>query len=95
MEALFTELEALIPALAAVLVVVVQLLKPFNIPNDFIPHVSIGVGILFGLLMAFGVGGDYFTYGLAGAIAGATASGLYDTGKGTVNAIEEQRGVKK
>lgn len=90
MEALFLEVEALIPVLAAGLIVIVQLLKPFNIPSDFLPHVSIGVGILLGLLMAFGVGQDYFTYGLAGAIAGATASGIYDTGKGTVNAIEKK-----
>lgn len=92
MEVLFTELEVLIPVLAAVLLVVVELLKPFDINTDFIPHVSIGIGILIGLLMAFGVQGDYFTYGLAGAIAGATASGLYDTGKGTVKAI---KGVDK
>lgn len=90
MEGLFAELEVLIPVLSAVLVVIVQLLKPFNIPNDFLPHASIGIGVLMGLLLAFGVDGDYFTYGLSGAIAGATASGLYDTGKGTVNAIEKR-----
>lgn len=81
MELIFAEATTNAVTLAPIITVIVQLLKPFNIKNDYLPHVSLACGLCVGLVISL-VTSDYLNV-LAGALAGLGASGLYDLGKGS------------
>lgn len=78
METLLNEAVTLAGVMAPVIAIIVQLIKSADIPTKWLPHVSIGLGIVAGLIFGYAVNADLFVYGLAGFVSGATASGLYD-----------------
>ena len=69
-------------ALAPLITIIVQLLKPMNIKKDYLPHVSLACGLFIGVIVSI-ITSDYMNV-LAGALAGLGASGLYDLGKGSL-----------
>lgn len=82
MEVVFAEAITNAIALAPIITIIVQLLKPMNIKKDYLPHVSLACGLLIGVIVSL-ITGDYMNV-LAGALAGLGASGLYDLGKGSL-----------
>lgn len=82
MELVFAEATTNAVALVPLITIIVQLLKPMNIKNDYLPHVSLACGLFIGLIISV-VTGDYMNV-LAGALAGLGSSGLYDLGKGSL-----------
>lgn len=79
METLLNEAVILAGVLAPVVAIVVQLLKTADIKTKWLPFLSIALGIAIGVVFAIASGADLFVYGLAGFLAGAGASGLYDS----------------
>ena len=77
-------MEAQIVVSAAVIVAVIQVVKKIvpKLPKRYIPLLSLGVGLLLGLVGVL-KSGDW-SYVIAGVVAGATASGGYDVVKGTI-----------
>lgn len=88
MELLFEEAVANAVWITPIVSIIVQLLKPFSIPKDFFPHVSLGVGLLVGVVIGFASGN--WIHLLTGLISGLAASGLYDTLKMTKDKTEGQ-----
>lgn len=82
MELIFAEATTNAVALAPLITIIVQLLKPMNIKKDYLPHVSLACGLLIGVVISIATG-DYMNV-LAGALAGLGGSGLYDLGKGSL-----------
>lgn len=82
MELVFAEATTNAIALAPLITIIVQLLKPMNIKKDYLPHVSLACGLFIGVIVSL-VTSDYMNI-LAGALAGLGASGLYDLGKGSL-----------
>lgn len=68
-----------VPAIVAI----VQALKIAGMPKVFAPLVSIALGMIFGVMF---VSGDIMGIG-AGLLIGLTASGLYSTGKHTIETL--------
>jgi len=63
-----------------VIALVAVLRKSFNISDRWVPLTSLVIGVAAGL----GLVGVTFLGGIAGAIIGLSASGLYDVGKRSV-----------
>ena len=82
MDLIFAEATTNAVALAPLITIIVQLLKPMNIKKDYLPHVSLACGLLIGIIVSL-ITSDYMNV-LAGALAGLGASGLYDLGKGSL-----------
>ena len=78
MEAIMNEAVILAGLMAPVILILVQLVKSTDIETKYLPHISILLGTIAGVVFGFAVGGGLFVYGLAGFISGASASGLYD-----------------
>lgn len=68
----------LAPLTTGIIEVVKQTL---NISNRYLPILSLLVGILIAVSIAFGTGQDVFQYVLVGIVGGLSASGLYDQTK--------------
>lgn len=81
METLFSEAALLAGTLVPIVMIFVQLFKQSDIKPKWLPWISIGLGIAIGVVIAIALGANLFLYGLAGLLAGASASGLYDAGK--------------
>lgn len=88
MEALLNEAIAHAVWITPIVTIIVQLLKPFNINKQFYPHVSILVGVLIGVIIGFASGS--WVHLLTGLLSGLSASGLYDVGKLTKQAIKNK-----
>lgn len=81
MEILINEAILMAGVLTPFILILVQLIKQTDIDNKYLPHVSIAIGTVAGMVIGFASGTDLFISGLAGFIAGASASGLFDAGK--------------
>lgn len=66
-----------------VIMIFVQLIKKSRVDSRWLPHISILIGAIAGLLFGWQLEQSLFLYALAGVISGAGASGLYDAGKST------------
>lgn len=64
--------------LIGIVVALTQLIKQFNIPNKFLPVVSLVFGLLAGI---FYVDGDIKNQIMMGIVIGLSASGLFDHSK--------------
>ena len=64
--------------MAPVILILVQLVKSTDVDTKYLPHISILLGTIAGVVFGFASAGSLFIYGLAGFISGASASGLYD-----------------
>lgn len=91
METIFNNAIVLATALTPFLTIAIELLKPFKIPKNFLPHTSIALGVIIGIVIALLSGNGIALYGLAGALSGASASGIYDTAKKT-KSIKNKKG---
>lgn len=80
-ETLMNNALALSITLTPLITMLVQAIKKTSIPNNYLPHVSVGIGVAAGLIVGWYLKQDLFLYGLAGLTAGFSASGLYDTVK--------------
>ena len=78
METIMNEAVILAGAMAPVILILVQLVKGLDVDTKYLPHISILLGTIAGVVFGFAVGGSLFVYGLGGFISGASASGLYD-----------------
>ena len=78
MESLLNEAVAMAGVLMPIVLILVQMIKSVDINNRWLPFVSIGLGTAAGLVFGYAGNADLFVYGLAGFLAGAGASGLYD-----------------
>ena len=78
MESLLNEATGMAAILMPIVVILVQLVKSAEINTRWLPFVSIGLGTAAGLVFGYAGQADLFVYGLAGFLAGAGASGLYD-----------------
>ena len=78
METIMNEAVILAGAMAPVILILVQLVKGLDVDTKYLPHISILLGTVAGVVFGFAVGGGLFVYGLAGFISGAASSGLYD-----------------
>ena len=78
MEAIVNEAVVLAGVMAPVILILVQLVKSTDVDTKYLPHISILLGTIAGVVFGFASGGSLFVYGLAGFISGASASGLYD-----------------
>lgn len=68
--------------LAPITTGIIQVVKQtLNIDNRYLPLISLLVGILVAVLIAYGTGQDIVQYILVGVIGGLSASGLYDQKK--------------
>ena len=67
--------------MAPVILILVQLVKSTDVDTKYLPHISILLGAIAGVVFGFASGGSLFVYGLAGFISGAASSGLYDSVK--------------
>ena len=78
METIMNEAVILAGAMAPVILILFQLVKGLDVDKKYLPHISILLGTVAGVVFGFAIGGELFVYGLAGFISGASASGLYD-----------------
>ena len=78
METIMNEAVVLAGVMAPVILILVQLVKSADVNPKYLPHISILLGTVAGVVFGFASGGDLFIYGLAGFISGAGASGIYD-----------------
>lgn len=69
-----------IPALALV-IGLVKLFREVGLPTKFAPLVSLMIGILIGIAVAYTNGQDLLYGVVLGICFGLSASGLYDVGK--------------
>lgn len=81
MEAVLNEAALLAASITPIVMIFVQLLKQSDINKKWLPWISIGLGTGIGITVALALGAGVFLYGLAGLLAGASASGVYDAGK--------------
>ena len=81
MELLINEAILMAGVLTPLILILVQLVKQTEVNKKYYPHVSIVLGTVAGMVIGFASGADLFNSGLAGFIAGASASGLFDAGK--------------
>lgn len=81
METLLSEAALLAGSLVPIVMIFVQLFKTSDINPRWLPWISIALGIALGVVVAIALGASLFLYGLAGLLAGASASGIYDAGK--------------
>lgn len=82
-----SEAVTLAGVLLPIVAILVQLIKQADINPRWLPFVAIGLGTATGVLFGVSARADLFLYGLAGFLAGAGSSGLYD-------AIESAKGDK-
>lgn len=73
---------AIVAIFAGILVEVVK--RTGSFPSNYLPALSLGIGMGVGALLAVGFGQDLPTYVAAGFIAGAAASGIYDFASKTI-----------
>lgn len=73
--------------LMPIVAILVQLVKTADVNTRWLPFVSIALGTVAGIVFGVSAHADLFVYGLAGFLAGAGASGLYD-------AVESAKGDK-
>ena len=85
METIMNEAVVLAGVMAPVILILVQLVKSTDIDPKYLPHISILLGTIAGVVFGFASAGSLFVYGLAGFISGASASGLYDGIKSVVD----------
>ena len=78
MESIMNEAVVLAGVMAPVILILVQLVKSADVSPKYLPHISILLGTIAGVVFGFASAGSLFVYGLAGFISGASASGLYD-----------------
>ena len=78
METIMNEAVVLAGVMAPVILILVQLVKSTDVDTKYLPHISILLGTIAGVVFGFASAGSLFVYGLAGFISGASASGLYD-----------------
>lgn len=71
-----------IPAVALVMGLV-KALREVGLPSKFAPLTSVGIGIVFGLIIAFESGRPYIAGVVIGIMLGLSSCGLYDVGKKT------------
>ena len=64
--------------MAPVILILVQLVKSADVNPKYLPHISILLGTIAGVVFGFASAGSLFVYGLAGFISGSASSGLYD-----------------
>ena len=81
MDNLLNEAAALAVVLTPVIAIIVQLIKQTAINTRWLPHISIAIGLLTGVVFGAYMSADLFLYGLAGALSGAGASGAFDAVK--------------
>lgn len=81
MEILVNEAILMAGVLTPFILILVQLVKQTEVNTKYLPHVSIVLGTIAGVVIGIASGADLFISGLAGFIAGASASGLFDAGK--------------
>lgn len=91
MEQLVNEGVAVSLALIPFVMTVVQLLKNSEVNNRWLPHLSLLAGVLLGVGFAIGLDESLLVYGVGGFISGASASGLYDTWKGTKGVAKDEQ----
>jgi len=63
--------------IAAVTIVMVQLLKPL-IPAKYVPLATTGVGVILGMGISLGMGEGVIAGAMTGLVIGLSAAGLYD-----------------
>ena len=78
METIMNEAVILAGAMTPIILILVQLVKGLDVDKKYLPHISILLGTVAGVVFGFAIGGELFVYGLAGFISGAASSGLYD-----------------
>lgn len=78
METVLNEAIGLAAVMSPVILIFVQMIKAADLDKRWLPLISIGLGIAVGIAFALAGNADVFTYGLAGFLSGAAASGLYD-----------------
>lgn len=81
MEILINEAILMAGVLTPFILILVQLVKQTEVNTKYLPHVSIVLGTVAGVVIGIASGTDLFISGLAGFLAGASASGLFDVGK--------------
>lgn len=79
MEELFTQAVYFAGILAPIITALIELIKRSGRFGEYLPYLSIIIGIVTGVIFGTYLGADLFVYGLSGLIAGLTASGLYDS----------------
>lgn len=70
--------------------ITVQILKQLEFSNRWLPLIATVLGGVYGAAFALVYGGDWFARVVFGVISGASASGLYDAGKNTVQQISSK-----
>jgi len=78
---LLNEAVGLAVVMTPIIAILVELVKSAHINKQFLPLISIVLGIAMGVVFSYAMSADVFLYGLAGLLSGASASGLYDVTK--------------
>ena len=69
--------------------IIVELLKRIEeLDNNWLPMISVGIGLSLGAVFGLYYGGDLFQHIFLGGVYGAAASGIYDTAKTNVGEEE-------
>lgn len=71
-----------------IIMAVIELVKKKLGVEDDIPVIAVVIGISFGLLFSWYLGGDHFIYALAGMLSGLSSSGLYDLVEDVIDRIK-------
>ena len=69
-----------VPAVALVMGLV-KVFREIGLPSKFAPIVSIGLGVISGVTIAFEVGQPYSAGIVIGIMIGLSSCGIYDVGK--------------
>jgi len=81
MDNLLNEATLLSGSLIPIVLIFVQLIKGSDTSPKLLPWIAIGLGVALGLTVGIALNASLLVYGLAGLLAGAGASGVYDAGK--------------
>lgn len=78
MDNVLTAATVIIPVVMALTALAKQLIAE----NKYLPLLNVGIGLVIGIAWALSFGNPVVLYAWAGAIAGLSAGGFYDLGKG-------------
>lgn len=69
----------------AVVIALVKIARETGLPSKFAPAVSLSLGIVTGLVMAYQNSDPWLAGAVAGIMVGASSCGLYDLGKKSIS----------
>ena len=72
---------------ALITIIIIQVIKQSKINSQYMPLISLGVGFVTGIIVAYFTKTSVFVGSVDGIVAGAVASGAFDAIKATYNSL--------